>query len=200
MWIATSTAILALLSVAFFPLVPAHAVTSGTKPALNPAQLSTITPAIALKNAAVHVSGHQLVDATGKSVELIGVDASGTEDACIDGKGFSWGPMDSAEARSIALWHANSVRVPLNEDCWLGINGVDPKYSGNNYRTQIKRWVSTLNAAGLVAILDLQWSAPANVLARSQWPMADADHSVTFWSEVASAFRSDRGVIFDLFS
>ncbi len=146
------------------------------------------------------VSGDQLVGADDQPLRLLGVDASGTEDACIEGKGFSWGALDAAEADGIASWHANAVRVPLNEDCWLGINGVPAEYSGAAYRSAVAGWVASLNAAGLVAILDLHWSAPGSIPATRQWPMADADHSVLFWTQVATAFRSDPSVMFDLYN
>lgn len=148
----------------------------------------------------LHVVGNSLVDASGAHIRLLGVDATGTEDACIAGRGFSWGPFDSAEVQAIAAWHVNAVRVPLNEDCWLGINGAPPAYSGAAYQTAIMQWVSELNAAGLIAILDLHWSAPGSIRATHEWPMPDETHAVTFWSQVASAFRSDPLVIFDLFN
>jgi endoglucanase len=146
------------------------------------------------------VVGNQLVGSSGQPIRLLGVDASGTEDACTLGHSISWGPFDAVEASSIASWHTNAVRVPLNEDCWLGINGVPPQLSGAAYQNQIKSWVADLNAAGLVAILDLHWSAPGTTEALQQWPMADADHSITFWSQVAATFKSDPSVIFDLFN
>ncbi len=133
-------------------------------------------------------------------MRLVGVDATGTEDACVLDKGFALGPSNATEAAAIASWNINSVRVPLNEDCWLGINGVPPKYSGVRYQTKIEMWVSALNQAGIVAILDLQWAAPGTDEAIRLWPMADADHSITFWSQVASAFSSSPSVMFDLFN
>jgi endoglucanase len=148
----------------------------------------------------VRVKGNTLIDVHGQVVRLLGVDASGTEDACVMDQGFSRGPFDSSEAKNIASWGANAVRVPLNEDCWLGINGVPSKYSGAAYRTAIKKWVSALNKQGMVVILDLHWSAPGPYEATQQWPMADADHSVTFWSQVASTFSSDPSIVFDLFN
>ncbi len=149
---------------------------------------------------AVAVSGNHLVDAAGAPIRLLGVDRSGTEYACAQGWGIFDGPSDPASVAAIAAWHTNAVRVPLNEDCWLGINGVDPAYSGANYRAAIARYVSTLHAAGLVAILDLHWSAPGAELATGQQVMADADHSPAFWSSVATAFRSDPAVVFDLYN
>ena len=81
----------------------------------------------------LHVSGNRLLDARGHVVHLHGVNRSGTEYACIQGWGIFDGPSDSASVAAIASWHANIVRVPVNEDCWLGINGVKPAYAGRNY-------------------------------------------------------------------
>jgi hypothetical protein len=92
------------------------------------------------------------------------------------------------------------VRVPLNEDCWLGINGVAPAYSGANYRTAIGNYVSLLHSYGLAVILDLHWNAPGTTVASGQQVMADADHGPAFWSSVASWFKADPGVLFDLYN
>jgi endoglucanase len=150
----------------------------------------------------VRVSGNELIDSGGQAIQLLGVDASGTEDACVGGEegGLSWVPLTSTESGEIASWGADAVRVPLNEDCWLGINGVSASDSGLAYQTAIEKWVGDLNHAGIVAILDLHWSAPGTHKSNRQWPMADADHSITFWSQVASQFASDPSVIFDLFN
>ena len=149
---------------------------------------------------AVQVSGNQLINRDGRSVRLLGVDATGTEDACIEGGGFGWGALNDAEADSIASWDANAVRVPLNEDCWLGINGAPSQHSAAAYRSAIENWVNSLNQAGMIAILDLHWAAPGSYQANQLWPMADADHSITFWSQVASTFSSNPMVVFDLYS
>ena len=147
------------------------------------------------------VVGSQLVNRqTGQPLRLLGLDASGTETACIEDEGFAWGSSDPAEAASIASWDANVVRVPLNEDCWLGINGAPPEYSGAAYQEKIVQWVQAINGAGMVAILDLHDSAPGSVLSSGMWPMADQDHSVTFWSQVAATFSSYPSVVFDLFN
>src|SRR5581483_11505121 len=59
---------------------------------------------------------------------------------------------------------------------------------------------SQLNAAGIVAVLDLHWNAPGAEKATGQEVMADADHSPGMWSSVAAAFRSDPAVVFDLYN
>jgi Cellulase (glycosyl hydrolase family 5)/Cellulose binding domain/Abnormal spindle-like microcephaly-assoc'd, ASPM-SPD-2-Hydin len=97
-------------------------------------------------------------------------------------------------------WDINTVRVPLNEDCWLGINGVNAAYSGANYQSAVANYVATLQAAGIVPILDLHWNAAGTTLAASQQLMADEDHSPAFWTSVATYFKSNPGVIFDLYN
>jgi hypothetical protein len=92
------------------------------------------------------------------------------------------------------------VRVELNEDCWLGINGVQSQYSGANYQSAIVNYVNALNAAGMVAILDLHWNAPGTIQADNQQNMADADHSPAFWTSVATTFKSNPSVVFDLYN
>ena len=83
---------------------------------------------------ALIVSGNHLVNAAGHTVRLLGVDRSGLEYACVQGWGFSDGPVDAASISAMKTWGINAVRVPLNEDCWLGINGVKPQYGGATYR------------------------------------------------------------------
>jgi hypothetical protein len=93
------------------------------------------------------------------------------------------------------------VRVPLNEDCWLGINLPQSNpYIGTPYQQAIVAFVQALNNAGLYVILDLHWNAPGTYVANQQQPMADLDHSPAFWSSVATAFKNFPGVIFDLYN
>jgi len=149
---------------------------------------------------ALQVKGNRLVDSAGQPVRLRGVDRSGTEYACAQGWGLFDGPSDSASVLAIASWHANAVRVPLNESCWLAINGVDPAYSGDHYRQAIADFVGQLNRHGLYAILDLHWSAAGSDRALGQAPMPNRDHSPEFWREVATAFKGNDRVLFDLFN
>jgi len=153
----------------------------------------------------VHVDGNELVNGSGQKMRLLGVDVTGTESACIQDLGLSVGASntpaeDAASATAIASWHMNAVRIPLNEDCWLDINGAPAAYSGASYQTAIANWVAALNADGIITILDLQWAAPGSYQSNEQWPMADEDHAPAFWTSVAAAFKSDPAVIFDLFN
>ena len=140
--------------------------------------------------------GH-LVDGSGKIVQLHGADRSGTEDTC-DYAGVFDTPVDQAAVDAMKSWKINSVRVPLNEDCWLGINGVTT--GGATYQTAIKTYVDLLTSNGLIVILDLHWAAPGTQKAQGQLGMADADHAPTFWTQVATAYRNVPTIIFDLFN
>jgi endoglucanase len=129
------------------------------------------------------------------------------EYGCVDGFGYNDGHMDDADAAAIASWGANAVRVPLNEDCWLGINGqpnssegADPPLTQAGYQQAVKDYVSFLNAHGLYAILDLRRPAPGAQVAEEQQPMPDADHSPAFWQSVASTFKGNPAVVFDVFN
>jgi endoglucanase len=148
----------------------------------------------------IGVKDNQLVDQAGKPVRLLGVNRSGTEYSCQQGTGIFQGPSDAASIEAIADWGANAVRVPLNESCWLGINGVPPEYSGAAYRAAIGEFVGRLEEAGLYVILDLQFAAPGSRPATEIIPMPDADHAPAFWHSVATTFRDDRAVVFDLYN
>src|SRR6516162_5892303 len=71
---------------------------------------------------AVKVAGNRLVDSQGQPIRLLGVDFSGAEYACIEDLGIFAGPTDKHAVAAMASWDINVVRLPLNEDCWLGIN------------------------------------------------------------------------------
>jgi len=164
----------------------------------TPAPVPTAPPSSAVS--ALHVQGNRLLNAIGQQVQLRGVNRSGAEYACVQNNGIFEGPVDQASVNGIKSWHANVVRLPLNEQCWLGINGINPSYSGANYRNAVAGYVNLLNQNGLYVILDLHWSAPGTTLATHQVPMPDQDHSPAFWSSVASTFKGNDAVIFELFN
>src|SRR6266851_2624819 len=106
----------------------------------------------------LHVSGNQLVNASGTPVVLHGVNRSGGEFACVQGTGLWNGPMDQASITAMKSWGITAVRVPLNEACWNAESYVNSAYAGANYISAIKSYVSLLNSNGIVAILDLHWT------------------------------------------
>jgi hypothetical protein len=150
----------------------------------------------------VAVAGNQLVDAAGHPITLRGADVSGTEFVCA--QNYTTDPYGGQPLASVAIfqamaaWHISVVRIPLNEDCWLGINGVE--IGGAPYQQAIRNEVAAAHQAGLYVVLDLHWSAPGTQRALSQNPAPDADHSSDFWTQVATAYKTDPAVIFDLYN
>ena len=134
--------------------------------------------------------------AGGQPVILRGVNRSGTEYACIQGLGIFDGPSDEASVRAIAAWHVNFVRVLLNEDCWLGINGVKPRVR----RPELPpgdRQVRQAAAPPRHLCGDLADLGSAGTRsARPHQPRApDEDHSPAMWASMAATFKNDPDVL-----
>jgi aryl-phospho-beta-D-glucosidase BglC (GH1 family) len=153
--------------------------------------------------------GH-LADKNGKVVILHGVDESGSENFC-----FTWGPpavvfspaggpspLNQASLTAMKSWGINAVRIPMNEACWLGINGVGSAAGGPNYQSAIAQVVDLItNTNGMAVILDLHLAGPGTSKGAMGYPsIPDMDHSVTFWQQVASAYKGNGNVIFDLYN
>ncbi len=151
----------------------------------------------------LHVVGNQIENGSGQVVRPLGVDRAGTEYMC-DNAGNTTvfdGPSDATSVSAMASWDMNAVRVPLNEDCWLGINGYPAAhYSAAQYQQAIINYVNLLNSYNLMAIVDLHWTAAGNQQSNAQQPMPDADHAPTFWTSVANTFKNNSSVIFDLYN
>lgn len=148
----------------------------------------------------VEVEGARLVDEEGNSLQLRGVNRAGTEYACVQGFGIFDGPMDDEAIAAMVVWQVNAVRIPLNEDCWLGDSRLDPALSGSAYRQAIAGLVDRLADAGLIAVLDLHWTGEEARLAGEQQPMARAGTSPELWRSVATVFRDREGILFDVFN
>jgi hypothetical protein len=149
----------------------------------------------------VSVVNNHLVDGAGNNLQLRGVNRSGGEYGCVQWGGTFDGPSDDPSVAAIASWHVNAVRLGLNEDCWLGINGEPVNgLTAAQYQANIESYVAHLHTRGLYAILELHWSAPGTAKATSQEVLPDADHSPAFWSSVAAAFAGTPATIFDVFN
>ncbi len=159
----------------------------------------------------LRVSGNQLVDTTTNTAFVPrGVNWPSFEYACVQGWDYSQqaneqhvGP-DAAGAALIASWHINTVRIPLNQDCWLGDDATlgEPDIYGTaeGYRQAVQNWVNLLHNEGIAVILDLHWSGPNGVLAEGGQRAMPDDRSDEFWASVAARFKDDRAMIFDAFN
>ncbi len=173
------------------------------------------------------VSGNKFVSTKdGSTVQLVGTNISGLENG---GYNYEWtqfataGPAFWSQVVNYGGSGLNTVRFPLNEASWLnytcydsGTGGSANLYASNGsgaykpdpagiYQSTLKKAVADATAAGLYVILDLHWGAPNNTSGQPLCPIgqpgyADADHAVTFWTQVADAFKSNPAVIFELFN
>lgn len=164
------------------PQPPARRTLASRTPTATPA------PPVTLR-----VSGNHLVDGTtGQIVVLRGVDRDGSDFLCASGTAIFDGPTDASSITALARWHVNAVRLPLNEQCWL----QQPRY-----QRAIEDYTRLLTANGFYVILDLHKNSPdTKIDTHSFQVMADAASSPTFWSQVASQFKANGRVLFDLFN
>jgi hypothetical protein len=69
----------------------------------------------------------------------------------------------------VRSWDIQAVRLPLNEDCWLEINGYPAaQYSSATYQQTIVSYVNLLTSNNVIVILDLHWAAPGTTQANKQ--------------------------------
>ncbi|MET3420835.1 hypothetical protein BJ973_000047 [Actinoplanes tereljensis] len=184
--------------------------TTTTPPTTTPTTAPpTTTPPPTGAAPVLKVSGNKLVNAAGQTVKLYGVNRSGGEFACIQGNGFWDGPMDQASITAMRTWKIRVVRVPLNEECWLGTASVPAAYGGTAYQNQVKAYVNLLVQNGITPIVEMHWSyglytgtssGCSDVKATCQKPMPDAQYAPSFWTGVANAFKGNDAVILDLFN
>jgi Cellulase (glycosyl hydrolase family 5) len=208
------TRILAVSAV--IALVPAILIAGhGHSPA--PTQTVASTCVLPQGSFSIAVCGNQFVNQAGQPVVLRGANTEGTQYDCAqDGAGFFDdstidGTDFSTEIAAMKAWGINVVRVNLNEECWLGINGVPDTTSAmgsngyNAYANAMGSYVTALNAAGIYAEVDLHLNAPGSELISDagnddfQNPLPESN-SDAFWKSVAAYFINNHAVIFGVFN
>ena len=127
----------------------------------------------------------------------------------VDRPSMEWSQGEQISASDFAAmagWHANVVRVALNQDFWLsGAALYNP-----SYQATVDQVVHFAEAAGLDVILDLHWSDRGDLSVAklqgqnqagtsNQQQMADTN-SLQFWTEVATKYQHDGHVIFELYN
>lgn len=137
-------------------------------------------------------------------MQLLGVSISGLEQgaSALNTRGGGYlEPTDPGFAL-MASWNMNVVRIPLNEDTWLGIhNCIQDSGTSAQLQANVKQIVANANANGLYVILDLHWSAPNSFgCPVGQASMPDNDNSVNFWTSVANTFKDNPAVLFEMFN
>ena len=96
-------------------------------------------------------------------------------------------------------WGANVVRITLSSEFWANAGGDCP-----TYHDTVMAAVANARAAHMFVMLDLQWSAPFDLPSDRksggvQCPMPDTGKDVAMWQDLAAIYRSDTGILFDLY-
>jgi len=146
----------------------------------------------------LRVQDHRLVNGAGQDLQLRGVNRAVFESRCTyDNTGIADGPIDQTSVSAMLAWKINAVRVTLNEDCWLGINGLPLDGNAASYRAEVSDYVGLLRRNGLYVLLVPESSAPGSQRSTQIDYMPDSDYMLAFWSSVAATFKDDHGIVFD---
>ena len=174
----------------------------------------------------IAVQGNQFVTTSAGTLGVISVGANvpvvlevnitGSEYECLQGDSV-WDSSSQPNAETTAeyqkvvnailAWHANVVRIPLNEDCWLDEPSSSPPPAATsgpvNYADVIASFISVANASGLIAEVDLHVGAGPELVKKNSnnidsFPAMDTNYSLAFWQSVASKFAGSPSVIFNL--
>jgi hypothetical protein len=137
-----------------------------------------------------HVVGKAIYDSNGNRHFFHGVSRPSLE---WNAQGESLGQQDYTLMKS---WHANVVRLPLNQDFWLsGSASYKPGYAAT-----VDQQVQWIEGLGMDVILDLHWSDRGTLAnAPGQQKMADTN-SLVFWQQVAAKYKNDGRVMFELYN
>jgi hypothetical protein len=140
------------------------------------------------------VSKAHLLNNRNEEVRLRGVNTASMEWSS-NGEGHILDTVNTA----IRDWHVNHIRLPLAQDRWFG-KAPEQKDDGKAYRALVKKIVSACADQGVYVILDLHWSDAGEWGQQiGQHKMPDAN-SVTFWKDLARAYKNHPAVLFDLYN
>jgi hypothetical protein len=138
-----------------------------------------------------------------------GVNVMGGEYACAQGWGLQHhlavGVSHEELANMLAAWGVKTVRVPLNEHCWLADSYPFPYLNTNTtgriYRESIQQLVELLTSQyQMHVVLDLHWTGTMVEKALELKPLPNHEFSEAFWRDVAEQFAHNDNVIFNLFN
>ena len=127
------------------------------------------------------VLGNRLVDPDGNEVWLQGVNAGGLETI----------PNGEQQVKSTVVaideWHANCIRLPINEAHWFGRSPYQSD-GGASFRRDVDKIVRLAANRGAYVAIDLhRFRAPK------------AEHA-EFWRDCAAHYANHPAVLFDLFN
>jgi Cellulase (glycosyl hydrolase family 5) len=179
-------------------------------PACTPASSSAASAATATAPApatstassgfGVKVAGSTFTDLSGNVLQLQGENVTALEINDTSMWDAYYGTNLSTWQSIASTWQMNIIRLPLNEWAWR-TNATSA--GGKPYQTIVATAVANITAAHMYVILDLHWATPNNYnngVADGQPGYLDADNAVNFWSSVASVYKNNPAVMFELFN
>jgi endoglucanase len=108
----------------------------------------------------------------------------------------------AADFAHIRRWGANTVRIELAQYFWL----PSSRFYDPTYQQRVDRVIGQAREAGLEVIVALQHSDRGDpgypgdaYVTNMHQPMADVNHSIPFWKEVAARYKNDGGILFELY-
>jgi hypothetical protein len=137
----------------------------------------------------LHTAGTRIVDARGRTVILRGFTRAGLE-------GADAPPASDDDIAHAKAWGANFIRLPLGEQFWLSTSC----YYRASFVHQVDEAVRMVTSRGMVALLVLHWNTIKPCGRYGQQPMADYPNAITFWQQVASRYKHNPLVAFDLYN
>lgn len=142
---------------------------------LVPANATVLPPEL-------HVAGNQLQTKDGKAIWLQGL--------CVDS--LEWSAVGEHLEKSIQVaieqWKANVIRLPVAENFWAGKGPWQANDGGVAYRKIVDAAVEAAARRGAYLVIDLhEFGAPL-------------PDDVEFWKDVATRYKNDPAVLFELFN
>jgi hypothetical protein len=151
------------------------------------------------------VRGNQIFD-NGRPTYLRGINRDGLEQ---NGSFGAWpdskptAPYDIVDIQKIRSYNVNVVRVPLGSQYWL--SGGPCSEQDPSYIRAVDEMVNWITSMHMLALLDLHTEIPPGTLVcpgsggQHLEPAPDRN-AVAFWQEVASRYKSNPLVAFELFN
>lgn len=135
--------------------------------------------------------GNQILDGHGDPITLRGLQRFGLE-------GGTQNPLPTdAEIQQLSMWGANEVRISLGEQKWLPDCASQYEADYPKVVDQVVHWVTS---RGMVALINLHFATIGHCGTPGLTPMADSPGAITFWQQVATRYKNNPLVAFDLFN
>jgi hypothetical protein len=154
----------------------------------------------------LHVAGDLLESSSGQTIVLRGVNVDGMEGWGMPGgrpglefTGDDLAQVDNAVTAALNVWHANLIRLPVNQDFWLGL---DPGVNAAAYQADVDALVQQASNAGAYVMLTVKVTdgGTSNPLMESGNYSLPDSNTTRFWSSAATHYASNPTVLFDLFN